>query len=145
MPRKKSQKRSIKRTSPKIKKIETKLKSKELRVFSDLKMSESYVSLFLGALVVFIFALILFLFLKGSGNLNKVQLNPRTGEPAKEAQKKMQSQKTYIVMEGEGLFEIAEKVYGNGDYWINIAQANNLSNPDQIETGMKLIIPEIKK
>ena len=108
-------------------------------------MSESYVSLFLGALVVFIFALILFLFLKGSGNLNKVQLNLRTGEPAKEAQKKMQSQKTYIVMEGEGLFEIAEKVYGNGDYWINIAQANNLSNPDQIETGMKLIIPEIKK
>lgn len=51
---------------------------------------------------------------------------------------------TYTVQQGEGLYEIAEKVYGDGMMWTAIAEANKLSSPDLIEVGMKLKIPKKK-
>lgn len=53
----------------------------------------------------------------------------------------------YIVQQGEGLSAIAEKVYGDPNMWTVIAEANNLTSPNQIEIGMKLKIPKnpIKK
>lgn len=54
------------------------------------------------------------------------------------------SVKVYIVKEGEGLWQIAEKVYGDGEMWTAIMKENNLQNPDQIVVGMKLKMPHIK-
>lgn len=53
------------------------------------------------------------------------------------------SQKEYIVQEGEGLWQIAEKVYGDGEAWTSIMRANNLSSPEAISPGMKLIMPNL--
>lgn len=50
----------------------------------------------------------------------------------------------YIVQEGEGLWQIAEKVYGDGNAWVEIARANNLTNPEGVSPGMKLIMPSLK-
>jgi len=51
------------------------------------------------------------------------------------------TQNKYIIQGGESLADIALKVYGDPNAWVRIAQANNITNPDQIEIGMELVIP----
>lgn len=52
--------------------------------------------------------------------------------------------KEYRVQEGEGLWQIAEKVYGDGEMFTQIMKANNIQNPDQIYVGMNLKMPHTK-
>lgn len=68
-----------------------------------------------------------------------------TTAPEKQQMKQPQptQQKIYTVESGEGLWQIAEKVYHNGYQWVVIARANNLQNPELIFKGDKLIIPTI--
>ncbi len=49
----------------------------------------------------------------------------------------------YTVQEGETLWSIAEKSYGDGYAWVEIAKANNITDSNSIEKGQKLIIPKI--
>ncbi|HWA51914.1 MAG TPA: LysM peptidoglycan-binding domain-containing protein [Patescibacteria group bacterium] len=51
--------------------------------------------------------------------------------------------KTYTVTKGDSLWKIAKKVLGNGNDWKQIADANNISNPSQIEIGQILTIPSL--
>jgi len=53
--------------------------------------------------------------------------------------------KEYVVLEGEGLWQIAQKVYGDGNVWVEIAKVNNLdpNNPQAVYPGMKLIMPSL--
>ena len=48
---------------------------------------------------------------------------------------------TYTVVAGDYLWEIAERAYGDGYKWVDIARANNLSNPDLIFVGAKFTLP----
>lgn len=48
---------------------------------------------------------------------------------------------SYIVKYGDSLWSIAVLIYGDGDQWTRIAQANNLMNPDFIHVGNVLQIP----
>lgn len=48
----------------------------------------------------------------------------------------------YTVAAGDTLWDIAERVYGDGTQYTRIAQANGLSNPDLITPGESLIIPQ---
>jgi len=48
---------------------------------------------------------------------------------------------TYTVKEGDSLFQIAQNVYGDGNYMNKIIIANNLSYPYNIEIGQQLLIP----
>lgn len=45
---------------------------------------------------------------------------------------------TYIVKQGDNLWSIAQLEYGSGYSWVDIAKANNLSNPDEIYAGSVL-------
>ncbi len=52
--------------------------------------------------------------------------------------------KTYIVMPGNSLSGIAQKLYGSGAQWPKIYQANKSligPNPNQLKLGLKLTIP----
>ena len=49
--------------------------------------------------------------------------------------------KTYVVKEGDFLFQIAQEAYGDGNLVQKIIDANNISEPYTIEIGQKLIIP----
>lgn len=49
------------------------------------------------------------------------------------------------VVKGETLWSIAQKYYKDGYSWVEIAKANNLVNPDVIEEGTELVIPEVEK
>lgn len=47
----------------------------------------------------------------------------------------------YVIKEGDNLWTIALRAYGDGYQWVKISRANNLSNPDLIDSGNSLIIP----
>ncbi|SRR6266568_2621144 len=49
--------------------------------------------------------------------------------------------KTYTVVKGDTLWDIAVRAYGDGYKWPDIAKANNLANPGMIFSGNNLIIP----
>ncbi len=48
---------------------------------------------------------------------------------------------TYTVSEGDCLWDIAVRAYGDGFVWTEIARVNNLDNPNIIHTGNILILP----
>lgn len=49
----------------------------------------------------------------------------------------------WIVQKGESLWSIAEKKYTSGYNWVDIARANNLSNPSDIHAGDRLVLPTV--
>lgn len=48
---------------------------------------------------------------------------------------------SYTVVSGDDLWDIAVRAYGDGYRWVDIAKANNLTNPDVIHSDNKLSIP----
>jgi len=55
-------------------------------------------------------------------------------------EKKIQGS-SYTVVEGDNLWTIAKRTYGDPYRWVDIARANNLANPDLIYPGNKFILP----
>ena len=51
--------------------------------------------------------------------------------------------KSWTVTEGDTLWLIASKEYGSSSYWRTIAQANDIDNPRQLETGATLELPPL--
>ena len=51
--------------------------------------------------------------------------------------------RTYTVQAGDSLSKISKEYYGNANQYMKIFEANKdqLSDPDQIKAGMKLVIP----
>jgi nucleoid-associated protein YgaU len=49
----------------------------------------------------------------------------------------------YAVQEGEDLWKISEKFYTSGYNWVDIAEANELANPNLIEVGQELTLPKV--
>lgn len=49
--------------------------------------------------------------------------------------------KTYVVKSGDTLSKIAKEFYGDANKYMEIANANNISNPDKINVGQELKIP----
>lgn len=50
---------------------------------------------------------------------------------------------TYTVVEGDNLWTLAEKVYSSGYNFVDIASANSIINPDYIEVGQKIKMPDV--
>jgi nucleoid-associated protein YgaU len=48
---------------------------------------------------------------------------------------------SYTVVEGDYLWDIAVRAYGDGFKWTDIAKANNIANPDIIYSGTNLKLP----
>lgn len=48
---------------------------------------------------------------------------------------------TYVVQEGDSLWNIAQMSYGDGYMWTRLAQANKIQNPDLIYKGDTIKIP----
>lgn len=51
------------------------------------------------------------------------------------------SGETYTVVKGDSLWDIAVRAYGDGFMWTEIAQINNLDNPNIIHAGNVLMLP----
>lgn len=50
----------------------------------------------------------------------------------------------YEVVQGDHLWGISEKFYGDGHKWTEIAKANNIANPNLIYSGTKFTIPKVE-
>lgn len=99
--------------------------------------SGSYKNLIYGAVTVLILAVIVFLGIRtlsqNQGDINDSAVTVNEDQNAVE----------YEVAEGETLWSISEKVYGTGFNWQLIADANNLQDPNNLEAGTKLTIPNL--
>lgn len=49
--------------------------------------------------------------------------------------------KTYTVVSGDTLFNIAKQFLGDGNRYPELAQLNNIANPDHIEVGQVITLP----
>jgi len=126
-----------------IKRKSTKVSAGAEGFLSQIKWGESYTSLFLGAIVVVVVLILAVSYFKSrnvtqstSSTLStgsKEQIYPGTSIP-----------KTYAVNEGDDLWHIAQKIYGSGYNWVDLASANNLQNPGLLYVGTKLLVPNVK-
>lgn len=70
---------------------------------------------------------------------------PNTQTKSDQTAVKKTSPKTYVIQEGDDLWNIAEKFYGSGFNAYDISIANNITDPSILSTGDKIIIPEVKR
>ncbi len=101
------------------------------KVEKEIQTNQSKVSMILGALIIIVIGVLIFNFF----NKPKADLGP--------AQQTQAGENQYTVLEGDTLFTIADKYYQNGYMYTEIAKANNITNPDQLETGQTLQIPAL--
>ena len=115
-------------------------------------LKEKYLSLVIGLFVSYFFASLIYqnFILKDFKNLKilalpkEINLFKKSPSPTPYLlkAKKEKKPKTYVVKEGDSLSLIAEKFYGDLYQWPKIMKANRLTNPDLIEVGMVLLIPD---
>jgi len=101
-----------------------------------LKLNESTISMILGALVIVVVGLLVINYFKG--------LEPGSQLPDGIATEGNDSLPTsHVVQAGETLWDISETYYESGYNWIDIQEANDLSNPNAITEGQSLVIPDV--
>lgn len=114
---------------------------------SQWKWGESYTSFLLGLVVVVIGVLFGVTLIRQHRNIQEtssIQATPAvTTIPTNTPTQLNEGQKTYTVRQGDDLWNIAEKFYQSGYNWVDIAKANNLSDPSTIHVGNVLVIPSV--
>ncbi|MBI2329949.1 LysM peptidoglycan-binding domain-containing protein [Candidatus Daviesbacteria bacterium] len=110
---------------------------------SNIQSNQSKVSLVLGALIVLVIGVLIFnYFNRGKPTLGPAQQTDQTKTLGDVSADKLPGK--YTVKEGDTLFIIAENYYKDGERFTEIAKANNLSDPNQIENGQVLEIPKLE-
>jgi len=107
-----------------------------------IKLNESTISMVLGAIVIIVVGLLVVNYFKG---LDEGTTLP-TGEQTEAVQGPTvtrEGQTYHIVQANDNLWRIAEKYYDSGYNWVDIASANNLTNPGLLSTGEELFIPKV--
>ena len=103
-----------------------------------LNSPDSYVSLALGFAVVLVVGMIAYNYFK-----TKTQPAAQTEKQTEQASPVALPAK-HTVKAGETLWSISEAYYKSGYNWVDLQKANNLTNPDRIEVGVELTVPDVK-
>lgn len=114
-------------------------KSKE-NYTADEQMSESYISIGLGVLVVVVVGVLLYNYFT-QRNQSRLTPSPES-QITQEATTSAIAGTTYIVQPGDTLWSVSEKAYGTGFRWTEIAEANNLTEGAALVTGQQIALPE---
>lgn len=108
-------------------------------MFNELKKRlnspDSFVSLILGLAVVLVVGTLIFNYISSRRQQTKSEQTTdeqRQGLPL-----------THTVAKGDTLWSLAQTYYKNGYNWVDIQKKNNLPNPNSIEVGQTLSIPEV--
>jgi nucleoid-associated protein YgaU len=112
-----------------------------------LKLNESTISMILGALVIVVVGALIFNYFKGVSQEEKAEVAPEEGiELVKEEGKLVPAglPRVHQVSQGEYLWKIAEKYYGSGYNWVDIAQENKLANANFLAVNQELTIPKVE-
>lgn len=118
-----------------------------------IRWTESYTSLLMGVVVVIVAVLFVVSVIKQTHHIQDTSststvavttVTPSTGSGSVMPSSELKpAQKSYTVQAGDDLWHIAEKFYKSGYNWVDIARANNLSDPSTIFSGNVLIIPNV--
>ncbi len=100
---------------------------------------ESFVSMALGLAVVLAIGVLIVNYMRQGKSVSI-----ESGETTQEETVTTPPGGSHTVKAGETLWSIAENSYKSGYNWVDIAKANNLTNPDMIEAGQTLTIPDVK-
>jgi nucleoid-associated protein YgaU len=120
-------------------------KQEQIKI-GNLTLSEKTISTVLGIIVVLVVGGLVFNYFKdrtsdismdGENELGQLE-----GEAAKDSETDLPT--AYTVQKGDSLWKISENFYNSGYNWVDIASENNLSNPNAIETGQELTIPNVE-
>lgn len=105
-------------------------------ILKQLKLHESTISMLLGTLVIIVVGLLVVNYFRSVDPTNSIP----DGAAATESN---ELPTTHTVAAGESLWTISELYYDTGYNWIDIQEANDLSDPAAIEEGMELTIPAL--
>lgn len=108
---------------------------------SRIKNSEQIVSMVMGILVVLVVGRLAYQYFQNRGSLLEGEKKEEAGQE-EIAEEKVVLPASHTVSQGESLWLIAEKYFQSGYNWVDIAQKNNLQNPNLLSQGQKLEIPE---
>ncbi len=111
-----------------------------------IRWTESYTSLLMGVVAVVVGVLFVVSFLKQTHHVQQTSSTSTTAitaSPSSTPSELQPGQKTYSVKAGDDLWHIAETYYKSGYNWVDIAKANNISDPSMIFSGNTLIIPQV--
>lgn len=121
------------------------------RVQSDLKTNKNLINLILGGLIVVVFGALLFnYFNKPNGDLGPSQQTSVNDSQTAESKPKEDVAKEnlpgpYTVKDGDTLYLVAEKYYGDGLVFNKIAEENKISDPNLIEVGQTITLPKLEQ
>jgi len=108
-------------------------------------ISENYLSLGLGILVVVVIGALIFNYVRGrSTQPGETTLTAEEQEAEEQARGVVPLPTVHKVVEGEDLWKISERYYKTGYNWTDIAKENNLANPSILSAGMELTIPNVE-
>jgi nucleoid-associated protein YgaU len=103
------------------------------KILKTLKLRQQEISTILGIIILLIAGLFVINYVKNFKNQNKI--------PVKEENLTQNQNQTHIVLKKETLWSISQKYYKKGSDWKKIADANNISDPNKLEVGQNLTIP----
>lgn len=103
-------------------------------ILKTLKLNESTISTILGGIVILVLGVFVINYFKKLPSSNQLP-------PALTTENTQGLIATHKVQKGETLSQIALKYYKSGN-WEKIAEINNISNPNVIEVGQELKIPQ---
>ncbi len=101
--------------------------------------TDSIVSLVLGLAVVLVIGITIVNFVKSRSQQAASTQKEATGQATGSATLPAK----HTVVAGESLWTISETYYKSGYNWVDIRDANKVANPDLIEAGTTLTIPDV--
>ena len=117
-------------------------------ILKALKLNESTISTILGVLVIVVIGVLVFNYFRNIGRpKTETTPNPETSEANLSEEGKIVPEglpTTYKVQEGDDLWKIAEKFYGSGYNWVDIAKDNQIVKADIIFVDQELSIPAVE-
>ena len=119
--------------------MEEKLKN----LLKALRVNETTISTIMGGVVVLIVAILMFNYFKSINKDQGVITETAKVIEVTEGEKPDHLPDTYKVVKGDHLWGIAEKFYKSGYNFVDIAKANSITDPNSIEVGQDLVIPQV--
>ncbi len=104
------------------------------KILKSIKLHEREISVFFGVVVLVV----------AGGFMIRYLGDVRTQSETQQANSNQNKAETYVISKGETLWSISQKYYKKGSDWKRIADANNISNPAELEVGKSLVIPDME-
>ena len=123
-----------------------KIKNIDYQKLLILTVKEKYFNLFLGLLASFIITSLTYKTFVKNIHINIAFKLPTFEFGTKKVANKVAEQKplkTYVVKEGDDLWNISEKFFGSGFNAYDISVANKISDSSNLNVGIKLVIPQV--